>query len=354
VLVLTGGSSIFIDRVTDALTPALQGEIRTMAFTDLLSPDERPTRRAVLEMRYALSTTGRRTPAPPALAQQLDWADVVLVEWASLEFAWFSLLDRPQVRTIVRLHRYEAMTLYPQLADMARIDAVLFIAEHVANLVRGTAPRLAAVPWTGVIPNLHDLSAFRTKKKEGASRTLVQVVWDRAVKDVGYALDVLEVVRREDPSWKLMLVGRTAEETAPGSSYAKESMARISEFGDAVEILGRRDDIPEVLTGAGFLISSSLHEGSHESVAEGAAAGCVPVVRNWPQAQPWGGAYGQYPTSWIVEGPTDAAARILSIAESARSSAEGSEAHTWILAARDRAAITRRYRDLVLHPPRES
>jgi glycosyltransferase involved in cell wall biosynthesis len=350
ILVLTAGSRIFVDRVTDAVSPGAQAEFRTVSFDDLLAPGERPTRRGVLEMRWALSTGGQRRTAPPALLELLEWADVVLVEWASIEFAWFSLLEKPRRRTVVRLHRYEAMTPYPRLADLSGVDTVLFIAEHVENLVRGTVPRLRAVPRSEVIQNLHDLTSLRTTKTEGADRTLVQVSWDRRLKDVMFTLDVLEALREQDPSWRLLLVGRTAEQTAPGTQYAAAVMARIARLGDAVEMLGHRDDVPEVLTRAGFLISASLVEGSHEAVAEGAAAGCVPVVRNWPQVAGWGGAHGQFPAEWIVETPADAAARIRGVADPATRAETGERARDWILAARDRVALVRRYWAALLPP----
>lgn len=346
VLVLSAGSSIFVDRVTEAVAPTVDAEFRTVRLHDLLDPGERPTRRAVLEMRWALSTHGERRAAPPALLEHLEWADVVVVEWATIEFAWFSLLEKPRRRTVVRLHRYEAMTPYPRLADLGGVDAVLFIADHVENLVRQTVPRLTAVPWTGVIPNLHDLRGLRTTKTGPADRTLVQVSWDRRLKDVMFTLDVLEALREQDPSWRLLLVGRTAEQTAPGTQYATDVMARIARLGDAVEMLGHRDDVPEVLHRAGFLLSASLVEGSHEAVAEGAAAGCVPVVRNWPEVAEWGGAHGQYPAEWIVETPSDAAARIHSVDDPAARTAAGEEARAWMLAARDQDALVGRYRDV--------
>lgn len=348
VLVLTAGSSIFMNRVTEAVAPTVDAEFRTVRFDDLLSPGERPTRRAVLEMRWALSTRGERRAAPRALLEHLEWADVVVVEWASIEFAWFSLLERPRRRTVVRLHRYEAMTPYPRLADLGGIDAVLFIADHVENMVRRTVPRLAAVPWTGVIPNLHDLVGLSTTKTGPAERTLVQVSWDRRLKDVMYTLDVLEELREQDPSWRLLLVGRTAEQTAPGTQYAADVMARIARLGAAVELLGHRDDVPEVLSRAGFLLSSSLVEGSHEAVAEGAATGCVPVVRNWPEVAGWGGAHGQYPAEWIVETASDAAARIRGVEDPAARSAAGVAARAWMLAARDQDALVQRYRDVLV------
>jgi glycosyltransferase involved in cell wall biosynthesis len=44
------------------------------------------------------------------------------------------------------------------------------------------------------------------------------------------------------------------------------------------------EDMPSWFSRIGFVLSTSDSEGSHQAVAEGMAAGCVPVIRNWPGA----------------------------------------------------------------------
>lgn len=56
-----------------------------------------------------------------------------------------------------------------------------------------------------------------------------------------------------------------------------------------MQSLGYRSDMPEVLRKASVILSSSMVEGVHISVQQGAASGCLPVVRNWPGLAAWVG-----------------------------------------------------------------
>ncbi|MCK7575317.1 MAG: hypothetical protein MZV65_05150 [Chromatiales bacterium] len=53
------------------------------------------------------------------------------------------------------------------------------------------------------------------------------------------------------------------------------------------------NDMPEWYAGVDYVLSTSDNESFHFTVADGAAAGCVPVVL------PWEGADEIYPGDWI-------------------------------------------------------
>lgn len=341
VLVLAARSWTFIDRVMEDLGPVGDFTFRTRDLSQL-PRDERPSRRGVLEARYAASTTGARIPVPPSLAEDLAWADVVWVEWATYTAAWLTLLDGVDARIVVRLHSYEAFTQFPQLMDMAQVDGLVFVAPQVRELVRASAPRIAQAGATPVIPNINDLSALTAEKDAGAERTLIQVGWANPVKDVGFTLDVLDALREEEPSWRLLLAGTPLPQDA-ADARSRRLLERLAAAGDAVEVLGFRSDMPEVLRRAGFIISSSRHEAAHEAIAEGAAAGCVPVVRNWPEFAQWGGAGGMFPSSWIVEDVRAAARRIRECSAPATFDEVRHEARRVLLAERDPEATRRAY-----------
>ena len=46
------------------------------------------------------------------------------------------------------------------------------------------------------------------------------------------------------------------------------------------------DDMAIWYSKVGFILSTSDHEGSHQAIAEGMAAGCIPIIRNWNGATP--------------------------------------------------------------------
>ena len=74
---------------------------------------------------------------------------------------------------------------------------------------------------------------------------------------------------------------------------------------EAVRFGGHSYDIAEWYRAKpGIILSTSDHEGTHQAIAEGGAAGCVPVIF------PWAGAEAVYDDRWVVEGVRDAADRI--------------------------------------------
>ncbi len=322
----------FLDRLVEA-TGAPTGPL-SWSRLDLaaLPPDQRPAHRRAVRARARFALTGERPAVPDHLARHLESTDTLFVEWGAYPFAWLSLMDLGSTRLVCRLHRYEGMTPYPLLADFANVDEMLLISPSVRDALAAATPRLAQAHRVSTVRNPHDYTRFTTTKEPGAERTLIQVGWATPVKDVLFTLDVLESLRQEDPGWRLILVGpRPAHSVARDEAYACEAEARIADLGDAVEVLGRRDDVPDLLRRAGFILSSSRHEGTHESVAEGAAAACVPVVRAWPDAERWaGGARSIYPETWIVADREAAARRILDHAEPTARERAGLEASAWV------------------------
>ncbi|GAB2547038.1 glycosyltransferase [Brachybacterium huguangmaarense] len=336
VLVVSHGSWTFADRLVAELRAHTDLEITTLDLSSL-PPAERPGHRAALAARWSRSQGGAPPRLPAALATALDGVDTVMVEWGTYALAWLTLADLPHVRVVARLHRFEAFTPYPMLMDFAQVDAMLFISPAVRDMVAETAPRLSQAHAVHLVANPHDYAPFRRETLPGAERTLIQIGWALGVKDVLFTFDVLDALRADDPRWRLVLVGTDLPESpiARERAYVRAVRSRLKELGGAVEVLGRRDDVPQVLRRAGFVMSSSRHEGSHESIAEGAASGCVPIVRDWPEARRWGGAAGIYPAEWVVPDVESAVARILAHVDPAVRKEAGRRAAAWVSAHRD-------------------
>jgi hypothetical protein len=127
-------------------------------------------------------------------------------------------------------------------------------------------------------------------------------------------MDVLEELRRDDDRWRLRLIGTgfapEANLTQAAISYRDALERRIEDLGDAVVRPGYTKDVPHSLRRIGVILSSSLREGTHEALIQGAASGALPVARNWPFVARWGGAHTMFPDEWVVETPAEAANRI--------------------------------------------
>ncbi|MGQ4574833.1 glycosyltransferase [Dermabacteraceae bacterium P7006] len=348
-LVLSHDSWTFIDRVVSEMSQDGTYEFRRFCVADLPS-GERPSHRAIAQMRFTASRHNILQPVPESLAKYLDWADTVVIEWATYPLAWFSLLDtdRFNVRVVARMHRYEMFTPYPLLMRFSVIDQFCFVAPGVQSFVAATAPRLEQCLHVVTVPNVHDFYDFKVAGENTPTRdqfALIQIKWANEVKDVEFTLETLRLLRKEDSRYHLVLVGDDLpDKPAPADKDRVERLRKqLSDLGDCVTRLGFRRDIPSLLASAGFIISSSRTEGTHESVAEGAATGCIPVVRNWPEMAPWGGAALLYPREWIVESPDEAAQRILS----ADWPKDSVSARDWLLTKRNPEKIIRAWRDLL-------
>jgi L-malate glycosyltransferase len=97
------------------------------------------------------------------------------------------------------------------------------------------------------------------------------------------AIEMVRLLRGERPRLRLLLVG-SAKFTAPGTrfdnaGYAAELRARIAgaQLGDAVRLLGERDDVPSVMAALDLLLVPSWREAFGRVAAEALAAG-VPVL----------------------------------------------------------------------------
>lgn len=274
----------------------------------------------MLQDRLADGQSDYQEEVERLMRPHLDWADTVFLEWAAGPASMLTTIDPGDTRIIVRLHSYEAFTRWPHMTDFSRVDDLVFIAPHVRDLTTSLVPMLRGeqAPRMPVIDNAMDLSGFNRPKLAEARYNLGLIGISQVAKDPKWALDVLERVRKHDDRYRLILVG---DDMNPKTSRAtKEYLAEFEtlleplEESGAVVRLGPTDDVPSKLVEIGTILSSSVREGCHVGVMEGAASGAVPVVRDWPfYAGKPNSARTLYPEGWVVASPAEAAERILKV-----------------------------------------
>ena len=241
-----------------------------------------------------------------ALSEELDDADVVWVEWCQRAAVLVSLLDLAPRRVIIRLHSFEAFTVFPHLVDPSSVDALVAVSPSFVKILNAVVPDLGKKAT--YVPNAIDLTAITKDKTSSATRTLGVVGWGAPAKDAAWALDVLELLRQTDPSWTMRLVGSPPDPSASAGAalYARRINQRLDKLGAAVTQTGQVDDVAHELTQIGVIMSSSTRESFHVALAEGVASGALPVVRDWPSLRNFGGARDTWPAEWIVESPQEA------------------------------------------------
>jgi hypothetical protein len=348
-LVVAAGNFTFVrDIVADyRRTDGL--EVRTLDLDEVRGLGNQLDVKQLTRARLRRGTTGERLPVPDSVAETLAWADTVLVEWGHRALAWVSLLEGLDVRIVARVHRYEALTPLPILTDWSAVDDAVFISPAFRDVVRRTAPAVEGTRLT-VVPNRADLAACRREKTPDAARTCALVGWDRMVKDPAWALDVLDRLRAQDETWRLLLIGSdTPSEPWPEAvEYFARVRERIDAAGEAVEVRGHTDDVPGVLREVGVILSTSLQESAHVSLLQGVASGALPVIRDWPDLAGWGGPAELYPQDWVVATPAEAAARVAAAGAEPHAGDAARTAQAWVLENRDWAVVRARFDAVVL------
>jgi glycosyltransferase involved in cell wall biosynthesis len=257
-----------------------------------------------------------------------EWASTVLCEWCLGNAVWHSAHRRRGQRAVVRMHRMEVGTPYPEALTLENVDALVFVADHIRD---AACERFG---WTRdermhVIPNSVDLDRLDRPKLPGAEFTVGLVGFAPAIKRLDRALDLLERLRASDERFRLRCKGHQPWElpgllNRPADRAFFESVfdriGRSPLLRDAVHFEPFGDDVDRFLEEAGWIASVSDDEGHAVGLAEGMAARCVPVVIERP------GARAQYGDRWVHPDAAAAADWVLATHAAGRRPQEGEAA----------------------------
>lgn len=259
------------------------------------------------------------------LRERLAGADIVFADWCDPGALFASYLAPASARLIIRVHRVDATKAWAQLVDWSRVERVLLVSDHVRDFF---APQLAApgeaMPTRlTVVNNIIDVERYRRPKLPGAERRIAMVGWGRRVKDPIFAVEILRELLRDDPSWRLHLIGRDFADSGlpPVADYLARFRELIADpaLREAIVWVGFTGRLEEALDACGFALSTSTVEGWPVGVVEAAVSGCIPVIRDWPQVATKGGARAIYAETpeWVVASPAEGAGRIRTYADPA-------------------------------------
>jgi glycosyltransferase involved in cell wall biosynthesis len=311
-------------------------EVRRLDLADLPGAPWSPLQQ--LRLRLTGPDDARALAWARPLAEAVDWADTVFLDWLQRGAVALTAIDPGRARIVVRLHSFEAFTVFPHLVDYSRVDDLVVVGDHLGRFVDRVVPA-AQGPARHVLANAVDLTRFTTAKDDDARFTLALVGYGVVAKDPLWAVETLAALRRNDSRYRLLLVGadfEVAAATATGAArdYHARLAARLAEpdVAGAVERIAFTDDVPGLLRRVGVMVSSSVRESFHLALVEGAASGAVPVVRDWPLFAAVGGPSGLFPADWVVTTPEQAAERVLATtADPAGWRAEGARCAQWVL-----------------------
>lgn len=243
----------------------------------------------------------------------LGRADVAICEWAVGNAVWYSHNLRRGQRLLVRLHRMELETPFPSEIRFDAVERAVVVSELFRDKV------VAQLGWPAervtVVPNWVDTLLLDRPKLPDARFHLGLLGWVPQRKRLDRALDVIELLARDDDRWRLHLGGpppwdlrwvwmRLAER-----EYFTDQLDRIRlspVLRRAVSVDGHQRNVASWLRQIGFVLSTSDDESFHLAPAEGMASGAVPVI--WP----WETAAGVYGRRWLSDDASAAVERITS------------------------------------------
>jgi glycosyltransferase involved in cell wall biosynthesis len=139
-------------------------------------------------------------------------------------------------------------------------------------------------------------------KLPGAEFTLAAIGYVPRLKRLDRALDLLELLRRRDERYRLVVKGREPWEYPWMSGreddrlYYEDLFRRLEQNPSLREAIGFEpfgEDVPTFLQRAGWFLSASEVEGHSVALAEAMASGAAPVILERP------GAAEQYEERWV-------------------------------------------------------
>ena len=106
-----------------------------------------------LEKNYVVRTCYSRDMSE--IESAVSWCDLCWIEWANqlaVEVTQkMPILAEKQV--LVRLHSYEALSNFCPQINWTVVDSLLFVAEHIRNIVLQQLPKLPEIVSISVVPN---------------------------------------------------------------------------------------------------------------------------------------------------------------------------------------------------------
>ncbi len=224
------------------------------------------------------------------MSELMAWADIAWFEWCDQLVVEATKLPKT-CRIICRLHSYEAFTEMPSQVDWSKVDHLLFVNQSVDELFR---QQISAKINTSVIYNGVDLDKFVMPENKPASKKIASVGYINYKKNPALLLYCFKKIHAYDPEYSLHIAG--SHQDSRIELYFSHFLGnnKLPIYFD-----GWVDDMPSWYADKGFVISTSLFESFHYSIAEGMASGLLPLVHHW-----YGADY-LYPKSALYQDPDD-------------------------------------------------
>ena len=224
------------------------------------------------------------------LAAACAWADDPGQDVIWFEFCWppFPAMIKAQDfggrRVVMRVHRIEAYgTAHAASAPWQKIDDVIVVSADMAARLKSMVPRLEQTTRLHVVHNGVDIGRFAPASPADPFR-IGWCGWFSLHKNPNMALEILHLLRQEDPRWHLHFCSKGGEPVALDSFEHLKSRLSLQ---NAVIVDGNipAQDMPAWHVRNAVLLSTSVYESFGYAIAEAASCGCDVVMLDQPGAE---------------------------------------------------------------------
>ena len=225
------------------------------------------------------------------LYELMQWSDISWFEWCTNLAAIGS--NKPKVcKTIVRLHRYEAYSNWPEQINWRNIDTLVTVGNPVTvQTLTAKVPNLYETTNVVSIPNGINLKKFRfVDRKRGKNIAFLANI--RMVKNPAFLIQCMQKLHYIDKEYKLFIAGNILE---PELEQYLRHMVDVLDLREVVIFELFQQDVFGWLCDKHYIVSTSIMEGQAVGVLEGMACGLKPVIHNFP------GAEGTYPKEFLFD-----------------------------------------------------
>jgi len=247
----------------------------------------------------------------------LKQAEIIICEWCLGNAVWYSRNRLQHQKLIVRFHRQEIETSYPEKIKLDTVDKMIFVGPHYMRKA------MNKYGWEQqnkfVLIGNYVLSEHMNLPKDTNIKYHLGIVGIvPKMKRLDKALDILEALRKKDTRFQLYIKGKAAKDfpwmkdRPEELEYYEKQNERIekSEYlKSAVHFDEYGKDMPQWYKKIGFVLSVSDFESFHLTIADGAASGSVPIILKWE------GSDEIYPKEWSLNNIEEAVEKILHLSQ---------------------------------------
>jgi len=229
---------------------------------------------------------------PQEIESAVQWADIVWLEWAnelSINLTnHATALERKQV--ICRLHSYEAFASFTQQIRWEKVNDLLFVAEHIKDIVLQQVPNLPdKVKNIHIVPNGIDLNKFPFRERS-RGKNLAFLGHINFKKGPMLLLHAFRELAQTDGEYRLCIAG-DFQETRYRLYF--NQMIKEMKLGENVQFEGWGEDVNTWLDNKDYIVCTSVLEGQPVGLMEAMACGLKPLIHNYV------GARESYPDTYI-------------------------------------------------------